>query len=584
MPPVRYLRMLTNAVAGGLLAVSYLMVLLLQLNPQVPAVSMMALHWMGALLAFYGPYFSVALYFLILFRELTASRPLQPAWISVRTLAWLGAVCAAGAAALMWANLSGFRTVLDDAAAERMRQGAIATSIAAGVLVALAVFRYSFGRRGSRATAALLVVSMALSVGVPIGFRGPGDPNVPMARLMRPAPPQVAAAPRVRLLVFDGASLGFIRQRVAAGQLPNFGRLLDRGGVLPLATLKPTQPEPVWAAAATGKLPQKNGIRSNAQFVVDASDTPAVDLLPDYCFAGFLIQQRFAAEVPRTSSTLVARPLWDILADYGLTTGITNWPLTYPAHAERGFVVSDRFDDGASSPLRSVDARAGDPTTAADVARQSFDRWQALPWREVLPTFAPGESEPDGFIRARWDRAYGEAALELEQQFAPRLTAVRYEGLETFGSRYLREALPEAFGDPRRADPHLSVLDRYYGFVDAEIGRAIRDQAPGDLLLVVSGYAVERTPLAERLLARLLRRPEQSGTPAAAADGFLIAYGTTVVHAQLTRGAVVDLAPTVLYYMGVPVGRDMDGFARTDLFEAPYTVEHPVKYVGTHER
>ena len=36
--------------------------------------------------------------------------------------------------------------------------------------------------------------------------------------------------------------------------------------------------------------------------------------------------------------------------------------------------------------------------------------------------------------------------------------------------------------------------------------------------------------------------------------------------------------------MGVPVGRDMDGFARTDLFEATYTVEHPVKYVGTHER
>ena len=51
------------------------------------------------------------------------------------------------------------------------------------------------------------------------------------------------------------------------------------------------------------------------------------------------------------------------------------------------------------------------------------------------------------------------------------------------------------------------MLDRYYGFVDAEIGRAIRDQAPGDLLLVVSGYAVERAPLAERLVARLLRRP-----------------------------------------------------------------------------
>ena len=96
-----------------------------------------------------------------------------------------------------------------------------------------------------------------------------------MARLMRPAPPQVAAAPRVRLLVFDGASLGFIRQRVAAGQLPNFGRLLDRGACSRWRRSNRPRPEPVWAAAATGKLPQKNGIRSNAQFVVDASDTPA---------------------------------------------------------------------------------------------------------------------------------------------------------------------------------------------------------------------------------------------------------------------------------------------------------------------
>jgi hypothetical protein len=36
--------------------------------------------------------------------------------------------------------------------------------------------------------------------------------------------------------------------------------------------------------------------------------------------------------------------------------------------------------------------------------------------------------------------------------------------------------------------------------------------------------------------------------------------------------------------MGVDVGRDMDGFARTDLFVASYVAEHPVKYVATHDR
>ena len=36
--------------------------------------------------------------------------------------------------------------------------------------------------------------------------------------------------------------------------------------------------------------------------------------------------------------------------------------------------------------------------------------------------------------------------------------------------------------------------------------------------------------------------------------------------------------------MGIPVGRDMDGFPRTDLFTSTWTLEHPVKYVASHEQ
>src|SRR5262245_44416733 len=154
--------MLTNAIVGGVLVAIYLVVLVLQLNPHVPVVSATAGRWFVALLAMYGPYMSVVLYFLILMREALASRPLSPAWLSVRLLAWLGAAGAAAASVLTWANLRGFRTVLTEGAAERMRQGAVATTIIAAVLLAIALLRYSFGRRGSRATAPLLVLSLLL--------------------------------------------------------------------------------------------------------------------------------------------------------------------------------------------------------------------------------------------------------------------------------------------------------------------------------------------------------------------------------------------------------------------------------------
>lgn len=593
------LRLLTNAVAGGVLVATYLVVLVLQLNPQVTVVSVTALRWFLVLLAFYGTYLSVAMFLLLLAREALVLGPVRPAWLSVRLLAWLGAGGAMAAAWVTWANLRGFRAVLSAGAAERMEQGALATSICAVLLLAIAVMRYSFGRRGSRATGVLLVVVMILSVVIPLGLRGPVELPVPSARgevataaqaaaralRLTQMPGPGAGAPRVRLILLDGASLGFIRQRVAAGRLPNFGNLLDRGAAIDLATLKPTQAAPVWASAATGKYPPKTGVRSNARYRVQPDDPEVVDLLPDYCFSSALVLQRFVtAEERTTSEALDAKPLWDILGYYGLAAGVVDWPMTAPAQTEFGYVVSDRFDEATSSPFRLNDAAAAAPTTATEMARAVFDHWQALDQDDVLPGAAPGEVEPGGLMSARWDRAYAHTSRELERQFNPRLTAVRFEGLDVFGHAYLEVAQPEAFGELRSEDALRSPLDRHYAVIDAEVGLAMSRLGPGDLLLVVSGFGMERTALAKRVLARVLGRSDPPGTHELAPDGFLLAYGTNVVHGQFRRGSIVDLAPTVLYYMGLEVGRDIDGFARTDLFLRSFTMERPVSYILTHER
>jgi hypothetical protein len=578
--------MLSNAIVGGVLGATYLVVLVLQINPQVPTVSMTTVRWFVALVTFYGLYASVAIYFLILLFDVLSPRPLRPAWFSVRLLAWEATACAAAGAAVMWGNLGSFRAVLGESAAERMRQGALATSVFAAVLAGVVVLRSLVVRRGSRPAATLLLGVMGLSVVVPLWSRGPGEAPVP--RLVTPRLALPVPRPRVRLLLLDGASLGFIRQRVAAGQLPNFGRMLYFGAAVDLAALKPTQAAPVWAAAATGKYPPKTGIRSDAVYRVQPDDGDPVDLLPDYCFAYALISQGFIRADRLTAASLHARPFWDILAGYGIMPGVVNWPLTFPAHADLGYVVSDRFVEGSSSPLRLADVRAGDPTTAADIAREAFDAWQARPWHDVLPSFAPDEPEPDGAASVRADRAYSEAVTRLNDEFAPRVTAVRYAGLDALGHRYLNQAQPELFGESVRESPSRSVLDRYYAFMDAEIARAITALGPGDLLLVVSGFGMEPESLAKRLLARrmgwFLGWPAWSGTHEHAPDGFLLAYGTNVAAGQLPRGAIVDLAPTVLFYLGLSVGRDMDGFVRTDLFLHTYTAEHPVSYIATYER
>ena len=90
-------------------------------------------------------------------------------------------------------------------------------------------------------------------------------------------------------MAVDGASLDHISLAVAQGRLPNFGRVLDTGVATHLATLRPTQAEPIWTTVATGRLPQTSGVRSAARYRA-RPDGPALDVLPDYMFAQALVR------------------------------------------------------------------------------------------------------------------------------------------------------------------------------------------------------------------------------------------------------------------------------------------------------
>ena len=61
----------------------------------------------------------------------------------------------------------------------------------------------------------------------------------------------------------------------------------------------------------------------------------------------------------------------------------------------------------------------------------------------------------------------------------------------------------------------------------------------------------------KHLLGRVIRDPDLSGTHERAPDGFLLAYGEAVAAGRYQRGSIVDVAPTILYFLGLPVGRDM---------------------------
>lgn len=129
------------------------------------------------------------------------------------------------------------------------------------------------------------------------------------------------------------------------------------------------------------------------------------------------------------------------------------------------------------------------------------------------------------------------------------------------------------------------VLERHNNLIDDAIGRAMAAMGPDDLLLVVSGFGMEPLGLGKRMIERLIGDRDLSGTHETAPDGFLLAYGASVLRGRpQARASVVDVTPTILYFLGLPLGRDMDGYAKTDLFQRSFTDERPITFIPTYDR
>ena len=568
--------MLLNATVAGAVFAAYLTVLVLQLNPAVPLHPATVGALAVPLLLVHGTFFATVFYLTLLVRHVVAERMLSPGWVSFQVLVWLCLITSGLAATLMWLNVRGLRVTLDDESARHMALGAVVLTVCVALLLVLGVFRFSFGRGGRAGPAAFGVVLFA-SLAVPLWLRGSAR-ETPAGTGRVENGPSFAASPhgRVTLLTVDGASLDFISPAVADGRLPNLARILDGGAVMHLATLRPTQPATVLTSIATGKLPMRTGVRSAASYLVRPAG-PTLELLPDYCFAHGLVAAGLLDEGPHTSASLRARPLWAILSASGIGAAVVRWPLTYPAQWLRGEMVTDRLQV-ASDPASAVTyppglkrRLRGEPETpdAAAVAAS---------------VAAPGASAYAGAPALALDRLYSRALEDVRDDSDARLLMLRYVGIDTVGHEYLRQAIPRAFGDVLEEERRRygTVLEQYYGYIDGEIGRAIDRLGPDDLLLVISPFGMEPLSVPKRLLERTLGNPE-SGTHERAPDGFLLAFGPAVRPGHLRRASVLDVAPTVLYYFGLPIGRDMDGYPRTDLFTRAFTSARPLAFIPTYE-
>jgi len=137
----------------------------------------------------------------------------------------------------------------------------------------------------------------------------------------------------------------------------------------------------------------------------------------------------------------------------------------------------------------------------------------------------------------------------------------------------VREAI--AKGLLALTDAHgLKLFDRVFRKEEIYHGSSL-DEAP-DLIPLSETVGCYFYPFLDR--EGIVTEPERFRSGNHRRDGILMAKGPSIrQQAHLETINITDLAPTILYTLGVPVPRDMDGSVTREMFRPRFLAEHPVR-------
>jgi predicted AlkP superfamily phosphohydrolase/phosphomutase len=283
---------------------------------------------------------------------------------------------------------------------------------------------------------------------------------------------------------------------------------------------------------------------------------------------------------PVTAAARRRPAVWNALNAFAVDTGVVRVWATDPVEHVHGFMLSPRFQLHPPDLASEVRARVVD---GADVDRALVN--------EFIDMSAPSGPRDEALRRELVDDAlapdltYRRAGAVLRAAYDPPFFATYFYGLDVVGHTFLRFARPSFFGnvDPDSARRYGRVLDRYVTLLGEWLVESVERRRANEIVIFVSGFGMEPATPFDRLVALLTGRGSVGGVHDRAPDGYFIAVGDGIRPGAHVRGAsVVDVAPTILYLMGLPIARDLDGRVLTEILDEDFARAHPVTYIPSY--
>ena len=361
--------------------------------------------------------------------------------------------------------------------------------------------------------------------------------------------------PRLLLLGWDAADWQIINPLLDAGEMPFLKSLIERGVMGDIRTLRPVLSPMLWNSIATGKRADQHGILGFTE-----------------------VDEEHGRVTPSLSSSRKCKALWNITSQNDFRTNVVGWFAGHPAEPINGVCISEMVannvprEPGADWPLPKG------ATHPAELEKH-LDEWRLRPEEldsDVLGHFVPRISE----VEQDKDPTLSTLARLLCEAFTTHAATVHvmekhpwdfmaayYINIDHFSHAFMQYHPPRMETvDEKKFELYNDIVRSCYRLHDLFLGRLLGIAGEECHVMLVSDHGFRSDHLRPKGVPRIPAGPATWHRD----TGIFCFAGPGVRRDEIIHGAtLLDVAPTILHALGLPVGKDMEGKPLVDCWSSP---------------
>ena len=359
---------------------------------------------------------------------------------------------------------------------------------------------------------------------------------------------------KVIVLGWDAADWKVILPLIEQGKMPNMKIFLEKGVHGKIKTLDPPLSPMLWTSIATGVRADKHGISGFIE------PTPDGERLR-----------------PVTSTSRRVKAIWNILNQEGYKSNVVAWWPTNPVEPINGVMVSNLFQIASKSieepwisPPESVHPKEMEETLEKfRVHPHEITLSMALPFIPNLNTDKELRKEQRtlSVLKTLANAATVHAiSTYLHEETTWDFMAIYHDAIDHFSHiamRYHPPKRPEI--EQKEFDDYNLVVEAAYRFHDLMLGRILELMDEQTTLLIVSDHGFHSDH------QRPLYIPREPSGPAVEHSPYgifaMAGPGIKKGGVEVSGASILDITPTLLHYLNLPIGEDMEGKVLHACFE-----------------